>query len=165
MSTDENLVFPELIDLNDFGGDFDDFLAEAYTIFEQDFIKSNPIFEGVNVAVRRYPEMDGMHKTFYHITHEGEDESERTPDLRRIERIRFPKFMIDNNSHKEILLWKNKRGKDERTILFNEEENYIVVLTDRGQYYMFITAYLVEQEHRKRKLLKEYEAYKNAKTA
>jgi len=30
---------------------------------------------------------------------------------------------------------------------------------------MFITAYFVDTEHRKRALLKEYEAYKNAKTA
>ena len=44
-------------------------------------------------------------------------------------------------------------------------ENYIVILTDRGEYYMFITAYYIETEHRKRKLLKEYEAYIKAKTA
>lgn len=165
MSVEGNLVFPELITLSDFGGDFDIFLSKAYSIFKQDFIISRPKFEDLNVSVRRYPEMDGMHKTFYHITHEGEDENQRTPDLRRIERISFPKFVIDNNNHSEILIWKNKRGRDERTILFNQDENYIVVLTNRGDYYMFITAYLVEQNHRKNKLLKEYETYKNAKTA
>ena len=44
-------------------------------------------------------------------------------------------------------------------------ENYIVILTDRGEYYMFITDYYIETEHRKRKLLKEYETYIKAKTA
>ena len=42
-------------------------------------------------------------------------------------------------------MWKNVRGKDERIVLFNEIENYIVILTDRGEYYMFITAYYIEQ--------------------
>ncbi len=96
-----------------------------------------------------------MHRTFYHITHEGE--ANRQPDFRRMERIHFPKFVIGNFEHEEILIWKNVRGKDERIVLFNEAENYIVILTDRGEYYMFITAYYIETEHRKRKLLKEYE--------
>lgn len=73
--------------------------------------------------------------------------------------------MIDNNTHTEILIWKNKRGKDERIVLFNEAENYIVILTDRNNYYLLITAYFVETEHRKKSLLKEYETYKKAKTA
>lgn len=82
-----------------------------------------------------------------------------------MERLRFPKFVIDNNTHNQILIWKNKRGKDERIVLFNEAENYIVILTDRTEYYMFITAYFVETEHRKKNLLKAYETYKKAKTA
>lgn len=83
-------------------------------------------------------------------------------------RIAIPILYNDKagkQEHGEILIWKNVRGKDERTVLFNESENYIVILTDRGGYYMFITAYYIETEHRKRKLLKEYETYIKAKTA
>lgn len=105
------------------------------------------------------------HRTFYHITHEGEDETNRQPDIRRMERIHYPEFVIEQNLHPEILIWKNRRGKDERILLFNESENYIVVLTERKEFYLFITAYVVETSHRKRSLLKEYEAYKKAKTA
>src|SRR3989339_736182 len=100
-----------------------------------------------------------MHRTFYHITHEGEDESNRKPNFRRMERIRFPKFIIENCKHNDILIWKNKRGKDERVLLLNEAENYIVILTDRGEYFMLITAYYVETKHRKEKLVKEYKDY------
>lgn len=109
--------------------------------------------------------MDGLHRTFYHITHEGEDETNRQPDIRRMERIHYPAFVIEQNLHPEILIWKNRRGKDERILLFNESENYIVVLTERKEFYLFITAYVVETSHRKRSLLREYEAYKKAKTA
>lgn len=70
--------------------------------------------------------MDGLHRTFYHITHEGEDETNRQPDIRRMERIHYPEFVIEQNLHPEILIWKNRRGKDERILLFNESENNIV---------------------------------------
>jgi hypothetical protein len=159
------LIFPDIIELNEFGGNFQNYFNAVYAIFENDFIKTQPLYVGLKVAVRKYPEVDGLHRTFYHITHEGEDEENRTPDIRRMERIRFPKFVIENEHHEAILIWKNKRGKDERIVLFNQTENYIIILTDRKQFYMFITAYFIDTEHRKRKLLKEYEDYKNAKTA
>lgn len=159
------LIFPDLIELSAYGGNFSSYLDAVYAIFYQDFIKNQPKYKGLKVAVRKYPEVDGMHRTFYHITHEGEDESNRQPDIRRMERICFPKFVIDNNQHREILIWKNKRGRDERIVLFNESESYVLILTDRGGYYLFITAYLVDKEHRKQKLLKEYEAYEKTKTA
>ena len=82
-----------------------------------------------------------------------------------MERIRYPRFVMVNHTHNQILIWKNKRGKDERIVLFNETENYVVILTDRKEYYMFITAYYIETEHRRRSLLKEYETYIKAKTA
>ena len=160
-----SLVFPALISFGEYGGVFSTYFDAVYSVFHNDFIKAQPIYEGLKVSVRKYPEVDGMHRTFYHITHQGEDEANRQPDVRRMERIRFPKFVIENFEHEEILIWKNVRGKDERIVLFNEIENYIVNLTDRGEYYMFITAYYIETEHRKRKLLKEYETYIKAKTA
>lgn len=165
MIEEKDLVFPDLIYFNDYAGNFQNYFKAVYAVFENDFIKNQPQYEGLKVAVRKYPEVDGLHRTFYHITHEGEVENNRQPDIRRMERIRFPKFIINNNTHNEILIWKNKRGKDERIVIFNEAENYIVILTDRTEYYMFITAYYIETEHRKRSLLKEYETYIKAKTA
>ena len=165
MSKAATLVFPDLIYFEDYKGNFQDYISAVYAVFENDFIRSQPRYEGLKVAVRKYPEVDGLHRTFYHITHEGEDEGNRQPDIRRMERIGYPKFVIEQHRHPEILIWKNRRGNDERTLLFNESENYIVVLTERKNFYLFITAYVVDTTHRKKSLLKEYEAYKKAKTA
>jgi hypothetical protein len=165
MSQIASLVFPDLIYLHDYSGNFKAYFSAVFAVFEIDFIRNQPRYEGLKVAVRKYPEVDGLHRTFYHITHEGEDENNRQPDIRRMERMRYPKFVVEQNKHPEILIWKNRRGKDERILLFNESENYIVVLTERKEFYLFITAYVVDTEHRKRSLLKEYEAYKKAKTA
>jgi hypothetical protein len=165
MENTQQLIFPELIEANEFGGNFQNYFKAVYAIFENDFIKSQPEYEGLKVSAQKHPEVEGIHRTFYHITHEGEDEAERTPDYRRMERIRFPKFFITNNEHSEILIWENTRGRDTRVLLFNYVEGYIVILTKREGYYLFWTAYLVQQEHRKNKLLKEYETYIKAKTA
>jgi hypothetical protein len=160
-----SLKFPELILLEEYQGNFQDFFRAVYCIFENHFIKSYPFFDGNRVAVKRYPEEDGLHRTFYHITHEGKEEKNRQPDLRRMERIRFPRFVIDQHQHNEILVWKNKRNTDTRVLLLNENQNYIAVLSERSDYYLLITAYTIDTNHRKRKLLKEYETYKKTKTA
>lgn len=165
MNRINDLIFPDLIYLDSYGGNFQKYFQDVYSIFENDFLKQKPHYEVKKVTVRRYPEVEGIHRTFYHITHEGEDESNRTPDLRRMERIRFPKFVIDNNQHPNILVWRNKRGKDDRMLLMNETENYIVILTDRGDHFLLITAYLLDNEHRKDKLIQEYKSYIKAKTA
>ena len=136
-----------------------------YAIFEKDFILSQPLYDEKKVSAQKFPEVDGVHRTFYHITHEGEDEGNRQPDLRRMERIRFPRFIIDNNANSEILVWENNRGRDTRIILYSDLENYVVVLTKRPGYYLFWTAYLVTHQHSKNKLMKEYESYIKTKTA
>jgi len=160
------LEFPELVELNNFGGDFPSYLEYVYSLFAADFIHSKPKFMGRVVSAQKFPLVDGvLHRTFYHITHEGETEDERNPDIRRMERIRFPKFIIEKSPHEELMIWKNTRKRDTRVLIFNEAEQYLCVLTKRRDYYLFWTAYLVEQEHRKRKLRKEYEAYKKTKTA
>lgn len=160
-----NLSFPDLMLFEDYKGVFQAYFDAVYSVFQRDFITTKPDYRGLKVSVRKYPEVDGMHRTFYHITHEGQDEKNRQPDFRRMERICFPRFVIENFEHDDILIWKNSRGKDERIVLFNEIENYVVVLTDRKDYYLFVTAYCIDKEHRKKKLLKEYQAYKKAKTA
>lgn len=165
MSTVNNLTFPDLLYLQDYGGDFPTYFNAVYTVFESHFIKSNPSFQGVRVSAQKLPLVDNIHRTFYHITHEGEDEQNRTPDFRRMERIHFPKFMINGCPHKELLIWKNIRGRDTRILIFNEVEGYLIVLTERKGYNLFWTAYYIEHNHQRRKYVKEYEAFIKAETA
>ena len=160
------LVFPDLIFLEDYQGNFKDYFNAVYAIFENHFVKKHPLFKGNKVSAQKFPLVDGViHRTFYHITHEGEDEADRQPDVRRMERIRFPKFCIESCPHEHLLVWENKRGRDERVLIFNEIEGYLIVLTKRTGYYLFWTAYHLQQNHQKRKQIKEYEAYIKAKTA
>jgi hypothetical protein len=79
--------------------------------------------------------------------------------MRRCERIRWPRPIIENNDKPEIKIWRNERKGGQRICLWFENENYLVILADRSTYILPWTAYLVEQPHRQRKLQKEYEEY------
>jgi hypothetical protein len=165
MSTEETITFPALLYFEEYGGNFEKYFKAVYAIFEEHFIKSQPLFQGSTVFAQKFPLVDNIHRTFYHITHEGEDEANRTPDFRRMERIRYPKFMIEKCPNENLLVWKNKRGKDTRILIFNEAEGYLVVLTERKDYNLFWTAYHIGYKHQRTKYIKEYEAYIKTKTA
>jgi hypothetical protein len=165
MMGNNGLVFPDLLMLNDYQGSFQNYFQAVYAVFEQDFIKSQPMYCGQKVSAQKHPEVDGIHRTFYHITHEGEDEGNRSPDMRRMERIRFPKFCVRNCPHTELLVWEKMVGRDNRIHILHEAQNYLIVLTERKGFYLFWTAFYIEQDHTIRKKRNEYEAYIKAKTA
>ncbi len=73
----------------------------------------------------------------------------------------WPSPLINKSEHKCLKVWRNKRGRHKRMLIFHEEEKYLVVLEDRGDYVLPWTAYLVSYHNQARRLLEEYEAYKN----
>lgn len=153
---------PAIIELNSFHGDWDSYLEHLYKIYEQDFIKSKPLFNGTALRVKRNPKENGKDATFWHIISEGEIESERTPDLRRCERISWPKPIIDNHNNCNLKIWKNQRKGETRISLWFEEAEYLIILAERKDYILFWTAYTVTREHSKRKLEKEFQSYNGA---
>lgn len=165
MSNENTLIFPDLLCLEDFNGNFKDYFYAVYDVFERDFLKSNPYFEEIKVTAPRYPEVDGLSRTFYHITHEGDDEQNREPDFRRMERISFPKFKIVNHPNRELLVWEKQIGRDTRIHILNVEQSYLLVLNKRKNFILLWTAFFISQKHTLRKKMKEYETFNKAKTA
>jgi len=160
------LVFPPHIHLSDYDGDFNAYFNAVYQIFLECFVKNKGcMYCGLRVSAQKHPEVDGIHRTFYHITHEGADEQNRTPDFDRMRRIRYPHFVITSCPHDELLVWEKTIGRDERIHILNEAENYLVVLTKRKDYLLFWTAFYIKEKHTVRKKRKEYEAFIKANTA
>ena len=48
----EELELPELILMEDFGGNFDVYNQAVYDVFQQDFIKSRPTFNGTKLRLK-----------------------------------------------------------------------------------------------------------------
>lgn len=156
---------PPLVLLENFNGDWHRYLNALYNFFKHDFVDSKPQFQGFRFALKKHPTIDGKEATFWHLISSGREENGRIPDLRRCERIRWPRPVIEHFDCDRIKVWKNKRKREIRICLWLEEKEYLVVLAERKDYVLLWTAYLVIQKHQKLKLLKEYEAYKNAEAA
>jgi hypothetical protein len=148
---------PDLVRLSDHGGDWDRYLGATYEIYRQDFEVSRPTFEGRPLAAKRHPISRGKEATFWHIVSSGPIEEERLPDLRRFERIRWPRAIIDHASEPAVLVWETLRRRDRRVCLWLESTDYLVVLARRSGYDLLWTAYPVDRDHTRRKLRKDYE--------
>lgn len=136
-------------------------LEAAYAIYKHDFLDSRPQYRGAAVGVKRLPILDGKEAGFWHLIQEGPVEAARTPDLRRLERVRWPRPIIEHDKDQSIRAWRNVRhtraGVQRNVCLWLEESEYLVVLRIRNNGFLFWTAYPVTEEHKKRKLKQEYE--------
>ena len=151
---------PPLVPFRDYGGEWGLYLEVIYGFFKADFVNSAPAFEGRRVGLKKHPLAQGKEATFWHFISEGADEARRLPDLRRCERVRWPRPVIDNSGDSQLKVWRNqRRGGEWRICLWLEDEDYLVILADRGEYVLPWTAYLVERAHQKEKLRKEHAAY------
>lgn len=151
---------PPLVLFADHRGNWDVYVEVLYKYYREDFVDSRPVFGSQNVFTKRYPLELGKEATFWHLISEGKVEQDRIPDLRRCERIRWPRPTIQHATDSGVKMWQNQRRDETRVCIWCEEAEFLVVLAKRPTYYLLWTAYPVVEEHRKRKLRKEYEAYK-----
>lgn len=160
MGNDVLLTLPDLIELGEFQGNFHQYLEAVYQFFKQDFIDNQPNFRGVRLGLKKHPLSQGKEATFWHMVSEGDDEANREPDFRRMERIKWPAVLINNSEYSCLKVWENTRtGNKTNILIFHENEEYLVVLRRGNGYLLPWTAYMVTEKPRKRKLLKEYQDY------
>ncbi|HEX04299.1 MAG TPA: hypothetical protein ENH10_03965 [Bacteroidetes bacterium] len=150
---------PPLVLFGDHGGNWEAYLHAIYAWFRQDFVDSKPVFQGRRLGLKRSSLTSGKEATFWHMISEGAIEDERIPDLRRCERIRWPKPVIRNSEVRRVKWWISVKKGEDRIHIWLEDEDYVVVLADRRGYLLLWTAFLVTRGHTRQKLRKEYERY------
>jgi hypothetical protein len=149
---------PDLICFDEYGGDWNRYLDALYAIFKRDFIESRPTFPGYRVGLKKHPMEQGKEATFWHFISEGSVERERLPDLRRCERIAWPRAIIEAVGTERVRCWRNDRKNERRILLVLPDFTYAVILADRGEYVLPWTAYVVKEDRQRRRLQKEYDA-------
>lgn len=153
---------PDLVSLNAFGGDWTAYEAELHRIFVAEIASGGLHFRSLPVNCRRRPETAGRWASFWHLVQEGRVEDDRTPDLRRCERLRWVPWVIESAAtHRHITEWQNSRGSETNSLLWYREE-YLVVLGQRRDYWLLKTAYCTEQRGRIEKLRRERDAFRRA---
>jgi hypothetical protein len=149
-------------------------IDRAYAVFSRDFgvERTRPTFRGKRMGLKRHPELDGKCATFWHFVTEGAVEADRTPVRERIERIAWPKALIvaADRPGSHVLVWNNQRrrsghGKSLRWIVALPDFSYVVVLDDRGEFVLPWAAYPVAEDHRRKKLEKEYNDWRSGQNS
>lgn len=146
---------PSLVLLEDAGGDWREYVERVYAHFYNDFVTSRPSFGKRRCTYAVEPKHDRKPAFFWHLISEGRVEEERTPDLRRCERIRWPKPVIERSPESGVVTWHTRRGKHRRLMIALDDFSYVAVLEDRNTYLIAITAFCVDTDHRREKLRKE----------
>lgn len=159
MSSEAEL--PSIITFESCQNDWQKYEDALYKIYLEDLFKNPPIYLGMPVKTKYHPPYKNRAFTFWHITHEGKDESTREPDFRRCERLCWIKPVINN--YGSFSCWSKKvlvKGKQrERHFIWHSKEKFLIVLEKHKTNFLLITAYLIEHESRAKKYDKEYEKY------
>lgn len=156
MSSSGDSWLPGILRLEDYGGDWERYLEAVYLGFRADFVASRPHVSGRRWAVKRHPLVCGREATFWHLISEGRVEAERLPDLRRCERIRWPRALIDSLGTNRVVAWANERRGDRRVVIALPDFSYAVILADRGDHIMLWTAYCVDEPYRRKQMRAEW---------
>lgn len=152
---------PPLYPLSECGGNWGVYVNAVYAIFHADFIlNTGLIFRGKPVRLKRYPVEYDKEATFWHVTSCGAVEEDRTPDLRRCERIRWLKAFLENVDDPSLKVWTEIVKNEPRIHIWCEDFDYLVVVADRGEYCLLWTAFCIEHSHQRRKYQKKWEIYR-----
>lgn len=154
---------PKKICLEDYGGNYKAYIDAVYEVFERDFIRHKSTFGSHQLRLKYHPEFQDRAYTFYHMTHKGEIESEREPDLRRCECMPWARPTIEKVGDWNLKFWRQSRQRSKNRVcieLETEYETYFVILEVRDNYVLLWTAFLSEYKHQSKKKLKEYEEWK-----
>ena len=156
---------PDLVRFEEYAGNWDYYLSVLYSIFKDDFINSTPRFKGLRFGMKRHPLLKGKEATFWHIISSGEKEEAKIPDLRRCERIRWPRSVVDHFEEHGIKYWEQEKNWEKRIYLWLEDEDYLVVLAQRDDYILLWTAFVITYPHYRESLQKQFEAWRKAEVA
>lgn len=141
------MTLPELIF---FDGDWPVYVERLYAVYLDSVVNGNLTFNGLKISCQYRPATHDKHFGFWHVISEGETEDDRTPDIRRCERITWVAYLIAHiGIDPEITWWENKRKGDTHVVIWHEAENFVVILAKRKDYYLLKSAYCAESHRRK----------------
>lgn len=138
-----------------------------YKIYYDHFVRTPPIFKNKLVYARDTPNYKHVFEDHF-IKKEVSYSKDREIDIERCKRIKWIKAIIENYQCKEekcskfcsgIKIWPDPKKKA-RVLLLFEEVKYLVVLEERYNMFVLITAYYLDYERTLEQRLKQYKAYK-----
>ena len=147
-----------LPDLVQYNCDWSEYAEILYSEYIATYRSGDPLkFNDKKVVAPSQPEFYGKSESFWHII----GGKNNIPEPKRCERIRWARAIIEHSNSAEVLVFPERRGRINNTLLWLKEENYLVVLEERKKYYILRTAYVVEYKRKVDVLEKLYLQSKN----
>lgn len=148
--------------------DDDDVIEELYKLYTAELRDSVFTFKGKVVKYRSNPPIKGKDEGFYHIIsgYRGDPVIEE-----RAKRLLWGKEILLHTPCPAIELekcceglwvWKTDKNEcsTERVHIFHPKVNYLVILEERPDYWVYITSYRIGDTHKRRELKLEYKKKK-----
>jgi hypothetical protein len=136
--------FPDLIELSDFSGNWDQYQEAVYNEFLSNILKKLT-FMSKPVSCKYSQPINGMHRCFWHLITFSQakpaPDEEREVDMRRCERVNWISHIVNNFNDPDVSCWEQKRGSRKNVVLWAEKKSYMIVLSKRKDSYMLTTAY------------------------
>ena len=138
---------PPMINLD---GSYEEIAERLYEVFRRDFMENRARHLGCDVTFNGVIDefSQGKVEGFWHvITREDATKSNRLIDYRRAERLSWAKPLMENPYRKEIKFFFYQEGdprKGIRNYIWLEDYNYVVILQRKKSYYVWVTAFYVD---------------------
>lgn len=153
------LWLPKELCYADYEGNWGKFLSDVYDIFLNDFKRSQAKYEGHTIVYDSTIEL-GKERVFWHLIQRQDYSAlERLPDIRRCERIPWPRPIIEHSSDNAISVWKKEIKRQTRIHIWLESLDYIVVLAEMPRVIALVTAFCTDIESHRKKLMKDRKKY------
>jgi hypothetical protein len=151
------MILPELIHINDYPAN--QYLDVIYDIFKTDVVEGNLNFLQLPIQCPWHPPYDNKHFSFWHLISEKDStakEENRTPCLRRCERIKWIAYVIKNACDKNMIwCWEKdiqtSRGRNTHIHLYLHQERYLIVLRKKSQRLELVTTFVVHKNNHAKK--------------
>jgi hypothetical protein len=148
-----------LPDLETFSGEWQPYEDKIYAIYVADFITREASWRSKRITLRFNPPYKDKSFTYWHLTSESDGKGDRIPDLRRCERIRWPKAIIQAPPD-AVRSWAQQRDKVERIGIAVPDFSYVLFLQPAEDRAHLLTAYYVERPSRREQYRNEWLANK-----
>lgn len=157
-------ALPAIISMDDYGGNYSKYIDAIYDVFRNDFLVHRARFGGKVIRMKFHPLINDRAYTFYHMTHKGDVETERIPDLRRCERVAWARPAVEETQSLGLRFWEQTRNGSHRRICIwldaDNGDNYYVIIEVRAEYILLWTAFYGDYPHAIRKKEAEYNEWK-----
>lgn len=143
------------------GGDYILYNSKTKEKFYDDFVNNKVYRNGKRITAGATN--TEVEECYEHLTTKGSmDNSVRLPDLRRLESIYILKEILTSencSACEEYYVWE-KKEKYLKEKIFCPHTGYLIILSKRNYVYKFVSAYIIERQSKKQKLINEFLEFK-----